>query len=132
MFPELISIGDNTSIGDKSIITVHANIPSNTLLRQVYPRETNPVKIGKNVWMMPHVIIIPGITIGDYSVIATGAVVVKDIPPMTLVVGVPAKPVKDLSDKIRKYIPKIEYEELLKKRKKFFGELFPKKSNVHN
>ena len=46
---------------------------------------------------MPNVTIIPGVTVGDESVIATGAVVTKDVPPRTLVAGVPAKVVKDLA-----------------------------------
>ena len=46
---------------------------------------------------MPNVIIAPGVTIGDYAVIATGSVVTKDVPAKSLVAGVPAKVVKDLS-----------------------------------
>ena len=45
---------------------------------------------------MPNVTIIPGVVIGDESVIATGSVVTKDVPPRTLVGGVPAKILKDL------------------------------------
>ncbi len=50
---------------------------------------------------MPGVIIAPGVTIGDESVIATGSVVTKDVPPRTLVAGVPAKVVKDLNDLLK-------------------------------
>ncbi|MCR9010677.1 hypothetical protein NVS78_00180 [Gabonibacter sp. KD22] len=53
--------------------------------------------IGKGVWIMPNVTIIPGVVIGDESVIATGSVVTKDVPPRTLVGGVPAKVLKDLN-----------------------------------
>ena len=98
VFTDQISIGDNTSVGDRTIISAHANIPSNTLLKKIYPRKVMPTKIGKGVWIMPGVIIAPGVTIGDESVIATGSVVTKDVPPRCLVAGVPAKVVKDLSD----------------------------------
>jgi acetyltransferase-like isoleucine patch superfamily enzyme len=98
VFTDQISIGDNTSIGDRTIITAHANIPSNTRLKKIYPRKVMPTKIGSGVWIMPAVIIAPGVTIGDESVIATGSVVTKDVPPRCLVAGVPAKVVKDLSD----------------------------------
>ncbi|RMZ50139.1 transferase [Flavobacteriaceae bacterium PRS1] len=54
-------------------------------------------KIGKGVWIIPAVIIAPGVTIGDEAVIATGSVVTKDVPPRTLVAGVSAKVVKDLN-----------------------------------
>jgi maltose O-acetyltransferase len=47
---------------------------------------------------MPGAIIAPGLTIGDEAVIATGAVVTKDVPPRCLVGGNPARVIKDLSD----------------------------------
>ena len=45
---------------------------------------------------MPNVTIIYGVNIGDEAVVATGAVVTKDVPPRTLVAGIPAKVVKQL------------------------------------
>lgn len=96
VFTDQISIGDNTSVGDRTIITAHANIPSDTILKKLYPRKISKTRIGKGVWIMPNVIIIPGVVIGDESVIATGSVVTKDVPPRTLVGGVPAKILKDL------------------------------------
>lgn len=96
VFTDQISIGDNTSVGDRTIITAHANIPSDTILKKLYPRKISKTRIGKGVWIMPNVTIIPGVVIGDESVIATGSVVTKDVPPRTLVGGVPAKILKDL------------------------------------
>ncbi len=101
VFTDQISIGDHTSIGDRTIISAHANIPSDTILKKIYPRRIMPTKIGKGVWIMPGVIIAPGVTIGDESVIATGSVVTKDVPPRTLVAGVPAKVVKDLNELLK-------------------------------
>ncbi|MBR1783978.1 MAG: acyltransferase [Bacteroidales bacterium] len=97
VFPDLITIGDHTSIGDRTIITAHANIPSDTPLRRIYPRTVKPTTIGRGVWIMPGVTVCPGVTIGDEAVVATGAVVTKDVPSRTLVAGVPARVVKDLS-----------------------------------
>ena len=96
VFTDQISIGDNTSVGDRTIITAHANIPSDTILKKLYPRKISKTRIGKGVWIMPNVTIIPGVVIGDESVIATGSVVTKDVPPRTLVGGVPVKILKDL------------------------------------
>ena len=101
VFTDQISIGDHTAIGDRTIISAHANIPTNSRLKKIYPRQILPTKIGKGVWIMPGVIIAPGVTIGDESVIATGSVVTKDVPPRTLVAGVPAKVVKDLNDLLK-------------------------------
>lgn len=97
VFTDQITIGDYTSIGDRAIITAHANIPSETKLKKIYPRSIKKTTIGKGVWIMPNVTIIPGVTIGDEAVIATGSVVTKDVPPRVLVAGVPAKVVKDLN-----------------------------------
>ena len=100
VFIDQIYIGDNTSIGDRAIITAHANIPSNTILKNIYPRKISKTIIGSGVWIMPNVTIIPGVTIGDEAVIATGSVVTKDVPARTLVGGVPAKILKDLTNSL--------------------------------
>ncbi len=100
VFTDHIYIGDNTSVGDRTIITAHANIPSDTPLKKLYPRSIAKTVIGKGVWIMPNVTIIPGITVGDEAVIATGSVVTKDVPPRTLVAGVPAKIIKDLNEQL--------------------------------
>jgi len=97
VFTDQITIGDHSAIGDRAIISAHANIPTDTILKTIYPRKIMPTVIGKGVWIMPGVIIAPGITIGDEAVIATGSVVTKDVPSRTLVAGVPAKVVKDLN-----------------------------------
>lgn len=100
VFTDQIFIGENTSVGDRTVITAHANIPSETILKKIYPRQVLQTRIGKGVWIMPNVIIAPGVTIGDESVVATGSVVTKDVPSRVLVAGVPAKVVKDLNEKL--------------------------------
>ena len=57
---------------------------------------TTPVTIGDDIWIGANAVILPGVTIGDHSVVAAGAVVTKDVPPHTLVAGVPAKIIKTL------------------------------------
>ena len=98
VFTDQIFIGDRSSIGDRAIITAHANIPSETRLKKIYPRKVMPTRIGKGVWIMPGAIIAPGVTIGDEAIVATGAVVTKDVPPRCLVGGNPASLIKDLGD----------------------------------
>ena len=56
--------------------------------------KTAPVKIGNNVWIGMNAVILKGVTIGDNSVVAAGAVVTKSIPPNTIVAGNPAVAVK--------------------------------------
>ena len=57
---------------------------------------TKPVVIGNDIWVGANAVILPGVTIGDHSVIAAGAIVTKDVPPHSLVAGVPAKIIKQI------------------------------------
>ena len=52
------------------------------------------VVIGNDAWIAHGAILLAGVTVGDGAVVAAGAVVVKDVPPYTIVGGVPAKPIK--------------------------------------
>ena len=52
---------------------------------------TAPVTIGDDIWIGANAVVLPGVTIGDHSVVAAGAVVTKDVPPRSLVAGVPAR-----------------------------------------
>lgn len=88
-----ISIGDGTMIGmNVTIATLNHGLPLET--RNVtFP---SPVIIGDNVWIGSNATILPGVTIGDNSVVAAGAVVTKDVPENTVVAGVPAKELKKI------------------------------------
>ena len=87
-----ISIADNCLIGDQVIIY-------DTNFHQVQPGEaivTTPVVIHKNVWIGSRAIILPGVTIGDHSVIGAGSVVTTSIPPKVLAAGCPAKIIREI------------------------------------
>ncbi len=94
--PDCITIGDFAEIGDRCIISAHSR--GSLPLRGRYPRSVQSVRIGSGVWMAPGCIVIQGVEIGENSVIGTGAVVTKSIPPNCLAVGVPAKVVKKLEE----------------------------------
>ena len=57
---------------------------------------TNPVTIEDDVWVGANAVILPGVTIGEHCVVAAGAVVTKDVPPHSLVAGIPAKVIKQI------------------------------------
>lgn len=57
---------------------------------------TSAVIIEDDIWVGANAVILPGVTIGHHSVVAAGAVVTKDVPPHSLVVGVPAKIIKKI------------------------------------
>jgi len=50
-----------------------------------------PVVIGEDCWICSHAVILKGVTIGDGAVVAAGAVVSEDVPPLAIVAGVPAR-----------------------------------------
>ncbi len=82
-----ITIGENTQIADFSTIY-------DTNFHRVSPDAEvviAPVIIGKNVWIGARSIVLPGVTIGDHSVVAAGSIVTESIPPRSVAVGVPAR-----------------------------------------
>jgi acetyltransferase-like isoleucine patch superfamily enzyme len=87
MHPELIEIGNHTAIGANVTISAHQIIPTNTDLRNLYPYKAQKTRIENDVWVMPSVIIAPGVVIGHHSVLATGSVIHKDVPPYSFVTG---------------------------------------------
>lgn len=92
-----VSIGKNSTIAYQATILTSANPhgPHNKL-SMLYPAITAPVIIGSDVWIGARAVILPGVTIGDCSVVAAGAVVTKDVPEYSVVAGVPARVVKKL------------------------------------
>ncbi|MDE6912079.1 MAG: sugar O-acetyltransferase, partial [Lachnospiraceae bacterium] len=62
-----------------------------------------PVHIGRNCWLGAGVIIMPGITIGDNTVIGAGSIVTKDIPSNVVAVGNPCRVMREVGERDRKY-----------------------------
>lgn len=93
-----IEIGRNSTLAYGVSILTSANPhgPHNRL-SQLYPAMTAPVIIGDDVWIGANATILPGVTVGNYSVIAAGAVVNRDVPSGVLVGGVPARIIKRLT-----------------------------------
>ena len=94
--PELIEIGNHVTISHRCIIASHMATNVDTPLQRIYPPMAAAVKVGDGTWICTGAILVPGVTIGENSVVAAGAVVTRDVPPNTLVAGSPARPVKHL------------------------------------
>jgi maltose O-acetyltransferase len=63
------------------------------------PERIGEVVIGDHVWVAGDVTILRGVTIGEHSIVGARSLVLEDVPPHTLVVGVPAKPVGVVGDR---------------------------------
>jgi acetyltransferase-like isoleucine patch superfamily enzyme len=77
--PHLVTIGEHTIIGNRARIITHC------------PVNPGPVKLGCYVFVGYGATILPNVTIGDGALVGAMAVVTKDIPPLSVVVGNPAK-----------------------------------------
>lgn len=107
-----VFIGEDTLIASKVFITDHnhgdfrGSEPENapTVAPVLRPLMSNPVHIGRRVWIGEHVCIMPGVRIGDGAVIGAGAVVTKDIPENCVAVGAPARVIRRYDFASRRWI----------------------------
>lgn len=88
-----ITIGDNVFFGPY-VGLYTANHPLQFKERNEGLEEAKPINIGDNCWFGANVSVMPGVTIGNGCVIASGSVVNNDVPDNSVVAGVPAKVVK--------------------------------------
>lgn len=97
-----IFIGDGALIGHNVVLaTVNHDLNPAKNRRNHFA----PVKIGAHAWIGSNATILSGVTVGDWAVVAAGAVVTRDVPAMTVVGGVPAKVIKVLEDKEERAVP---------------------------
>ena len=107
-----IYVGDSTMFGPNVTIATagHPVLPE---LREKAYQFNIPVHIGKNCWLGAGVIVLPGVSIGDNSVIGAGSIVTKDIPGNVVAVGNPCKVLRAINEHDREYFyknKKIEWE----------------------
>lgn len=113
LLPNLIYLEDHTALGVSCNLITHTFIDRGDLRAFLY----GPIRVCKFARVGANVTITPGITIGEGAVVAAGSLVNKDIPPYTLVGGVPAKKIKDIDPET--YRARIEKDfQLLKKDRK--------------
>lgn len=92
-----IYVGDYTLFGPNVVVATAAH-PITPELRMPVTQYNLPIFIGKNCWIGAGVIIVPGVKIGDNTVIGAGSVVTKDIPADVVAVGNPCKVIRAISE----------------------------------
>lgn len=107
-FPERITFGRSVRIGPHCVLGAMGTIKLGDFVRisegacietagldvnapLPYPHVAKPIVIGNGVWLGFRSVVLGGVTIGDGSVIGAGAVVTKDVPPNSIVVGSPTR-----------------------------------------
>jgi acetyltransferase-like isoleucine patch superfamily enzyme len=94
---EGIVLGDQVTLAERVLILTHTNVGyKDHPLQRHFPPKASPVRIESGSFVGANATLLPGITVGAGSFVAAGAVVNADVPPRTLVAGVPARPVRAL------------------------------------
>lgn len=104
-------IGDNVNISDEvAIWTAEHDIQSSDFVMT-----KAPVSIGSYAWICFRAIVLPGVTLGEGCVVASAAVVTKDVPPFTVVAGIPARVIGSRNDRLTYQLGKPKVASALRK-----------------
>ena len=111
-----IYVGDCTMLAPNVVIATagHPILPE---LREKAYQYNMPVHIGRNCWIGAGALIMPGVTIGDNTVIGAGSVVTKDIPANVVAVGNPCRVMREIGEHDREFYFKdkrIDFDEIAK------------------
>lgn len=109
-----IYVGDYTMIGP-NVTLATAGHPILPELREKGYQFNMPVHIGKNCWLGAGVVVLPGVTIGDNTVVGAGSIVTKDLPPNVVAVGNPCKVLREINEHDREFYfknRKIDWENM--------------------
>lgn len=92
----LIRIGDDVSIGPRAQLLTALHPMENHELRRQRWETAAPITIGNNVWFGGGVIVCPGVTVGDDTVVGAGSVVTRDLPSRVFAAGNPCRVIREL------------------------------------
>ncbi|MBE6561723.1 MAG: sugar O-acetyltransferase [Ruminococcaceae bacterium] len=97
-----IYIGSHTMLAPNVVLATggHPILPK---LREKALQYNMPIRIGRNVWIGAGALVMPGVSIGDNSVIGAGSVVTKDIPANVVAVGNPCRVLREIGEHDREY-----------------------------
>ncbi len=93
-----IQIGDQVTLAERVLILTHTNVGYHDHpLQKHFPATTTPVILDRGCFVGAQAVILPGVRIGERSVVAAGAVVTEDVAPDSVVAGVPARFIRSLA-----------------------------------
>jgi galactoside O-acetyltransferase len=92
----MVTIGDRVGIAPRVTLVV-SSWPTMSRIRPYAPTRHGPVAIENDAWIGTGVVILPGVTIGEGAIVGANSVVLKDVKPYTIVGGVPARFIRNLS-----------------------------------
>lgn len=97
-----VFVGDKVMIGPNVTICTTGH-PVYPLYREMVAHYSLPIHIGNNVWIGAHSVILPGVTIGDNTVIGAGSIVTRDIPDNVVAVGNPCRVLRKITERDKEY-----------------------------
>jgi maltose O-acetyltransferase len=99
-----ITIGNACQVATR-VQFLTATHPIDPEPRRIGWESAMPIVVGDNVWLSGGVIVCPGVTIGNDTVVGAGAVVTRDLPAGVVAMGVPARALREIDDRDRIEIP---------------------------
>lgn len=118
-YPYFLTVEDGVSLaGNIYVLTHNKPLDFHKICSESY---VAPVIIRKNAWIAVNVTILPNVEIGEGSIVAAGSVVNKDVPPLVMVAGIPAKVVKDMAPLLKSNYSEEEYNNILANRKEKYN-----------
>ena len=101
-----VTVGADCQVASR-VQFITATHPIDPHVRRIGWETAKPITVGDNVWLSSGVILCPGVTIGDDTVVGAGAVVTRDLPAGVVAMGVPARPVREISEADRVELPQL-------------------------
>lgn len=112
--PEMLEFGNDVDIGEFTVLRASGGMTiGNRVLIAAHAVLTTrghperpprfgeivdaPIAIGDDVWIGAGAVVLPGVTVGAGAIVAAGAVVTESVPPLTIVAGVPARPLRPIA-----------------------------------
>jgi maltose O-acetyltransferase len=99
-----VTVGADCQVASR-VQFITATHPIDPEPRRIGWESAKPIVVGDNVWLSSGVIVCPGVTIGDHTVVGAGAVVTRDLPAGVVAMGVPARVMREIGEQDRVETP---------------------------